>query len=448
MKKVLFIEAWFPPSAGMKGLRSLKFCKYLPQNSWEPIVLSIKNLWNFYPDDSELLKQISPYINVHRTYAFQPVKIFHKLRNLFRNRDISSKRSYQIKLPSTSPKGILGKFKWFFTNYIMIVDDDIGWLPFALIRGIRIINRENIDIIFSTSGSKTSHLIGLFLKKITRKPWIADFRDFWIDHPSYSRTSFPKWIEKNIERTVLKNTDMNIVVAPSIGEAFIRRYNFLSAKHITIITNGFDLDDYSGSLNRRAMNDKFTITYTGTIYPPQSTRSFFMALSDLDHDVRGSIRVNIMGGIPSEDQNLIYEFNLNEVVSVKTFGPYKESIGCQIKSDVLLLLIAPLFRGKGHITGKFFEYIGARRPILALVPSEEIVANIVREMKIGYVVEPDDTEIIKKLILILYNKWKESSLNLRSSSFRKIKRYERKVLTEKLSEVFNLVFEKYAQSYN
>lgn len=116
-------------------------------------------------------------------HSFQPFEIFHNLRKLFITRDILGKSSFQIKLPSTSPKGILGKFKWFFANYLMIVDDDIGWLPFALIKGLRIINWEDIDIIFSTSGTKTSHLVGFFLKKITGNPWIADFRDFWIDHP-------------------------------------------------------------------------------------------------------------------------------------------------------------------------------------------------------------------------------------------------------------------------
>ena len=43
MKKVLMISYYWPPSGGPGVQRILKFCKYLPDFGWEPIVLTVKH---------------------------------------------------------------------------------------------------------------------------------------------------------------------------------------------------------------------------------------------------------------------------------------------------------------------------------------------------------------------------------------------------------------------
>ncbi len=43
MKKVLMISYYWPPSGGPGVQRVLKFCKYLPEFGWDPIILTVKN---------------------------------------------------------------------------------------------------------------------------------------------------------------------------------------------------------------------------------------------------------------------------------------------------------------------------------------------------------------------------------------------------------------------
>ena len=43
MKNVLIISYYWPPSGGGGVQRVLKFCKYLPDYGWNPIVLTVKD---------------------------------------------------------------------------------------------------------------------------------------------------------------------------------------------------------------------------------------------------------------------------------------------------------------------------------------------------------------------------------------------------------------------
>ncbi len=83
-----------------------------------------------------------------------------------------------------------------------------------------------------------------------------------------------------------------------------------------------------------------------------------------------------------------------------------------------------------------FEYLRAKRPILALVPEDSDSARIVQDTRSGVVVEPTDYQKAKKVILDMYEKYREGELKLRSNDSL-IQKYERKVLTERLAEIFD-----------
>lgn len=437
MKRVLFIEGWFPPTGGMAGLRSLKFCKYLPENNWEPIVLTIKDPCIFYSKDPSLLGQASTNLTIYPTYSFQPVKIYRNLINFFENLGILNKEIHKITtLPRISSKGILGGFKKFFSKYLLIPDDYVGWLPFAFIRGLIIIKQKKIDVIFSTRGTRTAHLVGLLLKVATGKPWVVDFRDLWIAGKEHVLSPYSLMVEGFMEKKVIGYADRIVAVTSYIANTLKEKYAFLP-ENILTITNGFDSDDYKVNLVGRQNADKFTLTHTGTIYSPGSIRSFFVALKGLPSTVKESIRVNIIGGMYEEDNNLITKMDLEKIIYTLPYIPRREVIKYQLVSDVLLLHVAPLKGNQWMPTGKIYEYIGTRKPILALVPPEGIAANLIKEMGAGFIVHPEDVEEMRSQLLILYEKWKRGLLSLNLIPQNLIKRFEYRQLTKQLSDVFD-----------
>ena len=134
MKKVLAVAYHYPPVGGGGVFRTLKFTKYLPKFGFQPYVLTVKNSM-YKPKDLSLVKEIPPETKVIATFSFEH-RILRASRLLNINPD------------------------WFF-----IPDVNVGWLPFSIRAGTKVIRQENIDVIYATAPIWTSLLIGYFLKK-------------------------------------------------------------------------------------------------------------------------------------------------------------------------------------------------------------------------------------------------------------------------------------------
>ena len=104
----------------------------------------------------------------------------------------------------------------------------------------------------------------------------------------------------------------------------------------------------------------------------------------------------------------------------------------QKKAQVLLLAVNKVPAAKGIITGKIFEYLQAKRPILAIAPEDGDLAEIVKNTNSGYVVDFDAKEKMKQAIINLYQQYKRGNLNVDSIN---IEQYHRKNLTKQLARI-------------
>jgi hypothetical protein len=118
------------------------------------------------------------------------------------------------------------------------------------------------------------------------------------------------------------------------------------------------------------------------------------------------------------------------------YVPHHESLQYLLASDVLLLIIDDAPANKGILTGKLFEYLGARKPILALAPEGD-AADLIRDVKAGVVVHPSDVGAIKQALKNYYVRWKNNNLDIAQLDANKIRTFDRRELTKKLGEVFD-----------
>jgi len=413
MKKVLIIAYHYPPLGGGGVFRTLKFTKYLPQFGFKPFVLTVRNAM-YRVKDPSLLKEVPPEVRIFRTLSLE-----HRL--------------------------LLGPFWKLRINpkWIFIPDMNIGWLPFAVRRGEKIIEEENIDVIYATAPAYTSLLIGYLLKKKTGKPLVVDFRDPWTQNVFMKFPSkLHKKIDEKMEKTVLKLADYIIMAAEPATLSMIDKYPFIKGK-CTTITNGFDVEDFK-DLKKEGSTEKFTIAHIGSLYALLTPKYFLTALQQLiaeKEELRSCVQVLFVGHSGKETEDLVDKFGLHDVIKLVGYLPHKECLGFMVNSDVLLLIITIKGDyGKWMFTGRLFEYLGARRPILALAPLDGVAADLVRSAKAGIVVHPDDVDSIKRTILKLFQKWKRGNLGTIES---KIVEYDRKVLTERLVRIFeSLINEK------
>jgi glycosyltransferase involved in cell wall biosynthesis len=409
MKNVLVVAYHYPPVGGGGVFRTLKFTKYLPQFGFRPYVLTVKNSM-YTPKDPTLVREIPPEVKVTATFSFE-----HRILRASRLLNIDP--------------------EWFF-----ITDVNLGWLPFAVYAGTKIIKQENIDVIYVSVPIWTSLLIGYLLKKKTQKPMVIDFRDPWTINPfKKTPTKFHARIDDYLERTVLASADYVITVSQPYRRRLIEKYPFLKNK-CEVIMNGFDPDDFK-DLKRQPLQDEFRIVHAGSLYGLRTPKYFLRALQELVQEkpyLRKQLEVQFVGNYGKEAPVIVDKLGLNDLVRFIGFMPHEKSLELMVNSHVLLLIVAVGgYETSGIVTGKLFEYLFSGRPILALAPKNSIVANIIQSANAGLVVS-SDTEAIKNGILEFYEQWTEGKLAATTNTA-VIERYNRKVLTHKLAQIFEKI---------
>jgi glycosyltransferase involved in cell wall biosynthesis len=411
MNKVLLIAYHFPPLSGGGVFRTLKFTKYLPEFGYQPHVLTVKNPM-YRTKDATLLIEIPPEAKVYRTFSFEHMSL-------------------------RAPRLLGVNLKWCY-----IPDENVGWLPSAVRRGEEIIKKENIDLVYATAPMFTSFLIGFMLKKKTGKPLVLDYRDPWTQNVFVKYPSkFHKKIEEKLETFVLATADHIIVTAEPMKRKLVEKYPFTKGK-IDTITNGFDSEDFK-NLTVKKDKEKFVIVYAGSLYGQRTGEKFFAALKKLiekNPELQTKIEV-LFAGLPGKQAVFLVEkFELEKVVKLLGYKSHQESLTLMANADVLLLIMSSdevndAKIGTLTIPGKVFEYLGAKRPILAIVPRGP-AADIINSTKTGVIVPPQNTDVIARAIFKLFQEWKSGTLEIVESD---VSEYDRKALTQKLAKVFQQV---------
>jgi len=423
-KKVLVIAYYFPPLGGAGVQRALKFVKYLPEFGWEPVVLTVKKI--SYPAwDETLLHEIPSDAKIWRSGSLDPQRLVYLLSKLSNLKPTKQKSG-----SGSLPADWLRFLKWF-----LIPDSKIGWFPLALRKGLRLVRKEKIDLIFSTSPPATSHLLGYWLSKLSKKPLVVDFRDPWDlvaqDYPS----TLHKRVSQALKRKILDRVKGFTAVNRQIADELLQESPGLKSE---IISNGFDSADFEG-LNPK-VSDKFEIVYVGTFNRLHDPRPFLQAYSELlrgEEDFAQRAHFTRVGQVLGWDWNtLLKEYNLEEWVASIDYLPHRESLEYLLTAKVLLLTTGGK-KGSPYITtGKIYEYLAARKPILAIVPENGAAAQLLRENNIGVIVEPNDKDGIKRALLGWFEKYKAGTLDSGLPT-PDLKRYERRYLTQKLAGFFN-----------
>jgi glycosyltransferase involved in cell wall biosynthesis len=288
-------------------------------------------------------------------------------------------------------------------TWIYVPDGQVGWLPYAVRAGRREIAARGIDVIYSTSFPVTSHVAAYLLKRKTGIPWIADFRDLWTEnHYREPSSGLRKRLDRAIETRLVEAADVLVTVSETWAETL--RDASGGRKRVEVIRNGFDAADFEGIDRRRP--DKWTITYAGSFYGAKQDPSAFLAalrrLIDCGKIPRDAVRFTIVGEPDPFVQRQLERFSLDDVTQWTGFVPHSTSLGHQVRSSLLLLIVHAHGANSGLIPGKLYEYLGSRRPILAIVPHDFEAARIVRESLAGTTLEATDDEGIERCLADSY----------------------------------------------
>lgn len=422
MKKVLIITYYWPPSGGAGVQRWLKFTKYLPQYGIEPIVLTVDPAFASYAQtDESLLNEISPTLQVVRTRSFELYQLYQKL---------SSKKEIPYGgFANESEASLFQKISRFVRGNFLLPDPRRGWNKYAFIEAIRLISEHSIDTVVTTGPPHSTHLIGKKLQKKTGIKWIADLRDPWTDIYYYNKfyhTAPARAIDRRMERLVVEKADHLITVSADVLRLLAAKSTKNIAEKASIIPNGFDEADFADKTEKE--EQKFTITYTGTISEIYDISGLIEAIKKIDQPVLNRIRLRFVGRVPE----LIARQLTTELPSLELehigYVEHELSIRYLLRSSMLLLVIPRIENNRGILTGKFFEYLAAGKPVLAIGPINGDLAAIIDETNCGRIFDYSDPAGIGDFIRQVFNK----EIRLQANNAEK---YSRQNLSQQLSKL-------------
>jgi glycosyltransferase involved in cell wall biosynthesis len=389
VKKALMVTYYFPPSGGSGVQRTLKFVRYLPEFGIQPVVLSARNA--DYPIfDYTLMDQIPPHVNVYRSFIFEPYSLYRRLtaRQREESTDIAT-----LSFSESDRASLAERLSEWIRSVFFIPDARIGWLPFAVLKGIRVIQRERPDIIYSSAPPYTTHLIALVLSKHFRLPWIADFRDSWIGWLSTPqwRPTFSRALEMKMERAALRYAQRIITVSRGVHADLYSRHSHLPAGKWILLPNGYDPSDYGRAKPR---DPRLVITYLGSMYGKRNPRTLIEALEVLyrkDKTLSARILIRLVGRIGKPILERIKTSPVSGLFQVISYVDHAESLAYLMATDLCLLIIDDAPGNEGILTGKLFEYIGSGQPILALAPKGEAL-DLIKKQNLGVCIKPNDVD--------------------------------------------------------
>lgn len=417
---------------GMGGAqRSAKFVKYLPKFNWKPLVVTVKDV-HYYAHDNSLLKEIGNS-KIIRTESFDPLRLFARLKKTL--------STYKKTVKSSAHKGKSKSLTFlnnFISGWLFIPDSKILWLPFAMIHSLATIREHNIAIIYTTSPPQSAHFGGLLLKLMTGVKWVADFRDDWTGGESQPSPSFiHTFINRLMEKFVLKAADRVIGMCDHLTKNLGGKNGYSSHKEKFItIMNGYDRADFIG-LEDLAPYDRFTITHCGSISRVSDPEPFLKAIQSLfqrQPRLKDQISIQFFGtDLYGRLDELVKKLELNKNISPIQYLPHRQALREIMRSHLLLLTI---FKKSDEeiITGKVFEYLASGKPIL-LISSAGEVAQIIRLLDRGVVLENHDIPGIQNAILNFFEQWQQEEMT--SYDPLSLHQFDREQLTGRLAEVFS-----------
>jgi glycosyltransferase involved in cell wall biosynthesis len=402
------IAYYFPPLGGAGVQRTLKFVKYLPEFGWQPHILTSVDTKS--PQDPSLSREIPEGLSVTLTPILR----------------LSSRLPWRV--------------RHFISRWLLIVDEQIGWLPFANSSGRKVIAEHKIKLIYSTSAPYSSHLIARYLHHRTHLPWVADFRDPWMGNSFvHFPTALHRRINKDLERSVFCEADKLIMNTEGARLFYQHIYSDLPAEKIVTIPNGYDQDDMPNENLDIKHSTNFTIVHLGSLYQKTRSGEFFLtALHTALETGRlppDKIRVRFIGNIDRETQAFVKLFKLDGNVDLVGYLPHRKALSQLLLADLLVLIPSYGAGSDLFVPGKLYEYLASGKPILCLADPGDCVDLILRA-RAGVIVPPNDVEKIASQLVSLYQLWQNGSLSIAPDK-QLIQTFERKQLTGQLARIFD-----------
>ena len=434
--RVLLVVYAFPPAGGVGTLRAASLARYFPEEGIELDVLTTRNPSSVGMDYS-LLREIPPEVTIHRTVTLDlPFSIKKRLKSLVMG---GGSRSANAELNSAAGKPNF--VKRFFQD-LLLPDPQVTWLPVLTRAARRIVRERNIELVVITGAPYSDYLLAERLRrKFPGLAIVLDFRDEWLatnfDVASFgfSKSERARRFATKAEANAVRSSTAVVAVTDAVRREMRSRYPNEPESKFHHIPNGFDATRLrvSASAQRPEPDGAITLTYVGSVYTSTEPSTLVQALQSLPPEVKSRFKLRFVGHIeyPRYRESLL---QLGDMVELKGYMPQHEALAAMNETDYALLIS----HDRLNVSAKFYDYLGAGKPILGCVHPDGDIRMMLEELRAGWWADSHDVESIRQLFLDAAARGKAPFSEYRPDKER-IAQYERKVLAQRYAGLLHAI---------
>ncbi len=395
-RSALLITYYWPPAGGAGVHRWLRMSRYFKENGIKLHVYCPQDAaWPII--DLALNEEVSPDLTIVRRKIFEPHRYLGNKNNPNKGAGITQNKK----------AGIVQRFIIWVRGNLFIPDARVCWIrPSARFLKNYLKEHPEIDTIISTGPPHSMHLIARRLKhKFPTLKWVADFRDPWTKIDFYQELLPGKWADsrhKRLEKAVLSEANTIVTVSAACAEGL----SSIVGRNVEMVTNGFIFPDFDEK--KVELDKKFTIAHFGSMPYSRNPAALWIALENLLirlPALREHLEIKLVGSVDFKIHEILEEKGLAAYVNSISSVSHAESLQLQRQTQLLLLIANNSGNTKGILTGKFFEYLGAKRPILAIGEKESDLAQAMHNTQAGLFADFWEAEEIGAYLEACYTKF-------------------------------------------
>jgi len=397
---ILIISYLFPPAGGIAVQRALSLAKYLPASGFEVHILRASNAAAPVMDPA-LCRHVPKSVSVHS--AFTPEIGFwlrHTIWNWLSQRRTGSTAQAGLHSSPLPNRGLRAFVAGLFRR-ILCPEPEVLWFPFAVRQANRVVRQHAIDVVMVTAPPFSAFLVGNALKRrFPHLKYVADFRDEWISFYlkdfEFQSSEHTRRRAMQVERDTVESADLVVAVTESSLQEIRNRHPGQPNRKFRCISNGFDPEAFKDYRPRQNREKHLVVTHVGTVYRTASPQYYLDALDELPEEIRSGIESRFIGRIDEAERHQ-FEGRMS-IVRVLGFMPQIEALRVMEETDCLLLTMT----NEISVPGKLYEYLAARKPIIALSPQGGEVQKLMSLIGAGWCVDYRKRTAIQSLMRHLY----------------------------------------------
>jgi len=385
-RTVLMLAQWYPPCQAWPtaATRARLLATQLPEHGWQTVVLvpdmtggACGCAWCRDPGRAEL--EPTPGVTVHRI----PV----------RRSALRAARAIGRRPGPTAPAPPAERTKSVAEAVWLLGDAHSNWPRVAAAAAGRLLERGGIDAIWTTSAPFAHLHIGQRLAEEHGVPWVADIRD----PASTDVTAPPGWLDRavRLRRAAYRRPLMAAgAITAATGQVAALDGPWLGREPIVLIP-GFDEAQWARARELAvASHDRLEIVFTGKLYenyrrPDVFLRGLRLAADQLGPESSRSLRFAYYGRSGDFLRGLAERYGCGDMVEDRGFVD-PAAVPMITAGAGALLLLTNDAGDSGVPGGKFFEYLAAHRPVLAVPGGDRYVASVLSRTGAGIVADGEE----------------------------------------------------------